>query len=189
MRTPLTALEATIARAFGHAHVPADRASVAAWAHAGPSSDGAASHGLGHVAAFVSMLRAGTIRPDAAPRRVRAPGALEVRAGRLGHGLIDALHATDRAAVLAAELRSVLAGMQHVPLVRGAPYGWRAAPSGFVLIASTSAGGDMPPWGSAEKRIGHHPFVMAAPRADCHLVLDMTMSQYSHGALETTRRR
>lgn len=190
MRVPLAELESTIARAFVRAGMPADKAGVAARVHAESSADGVESHGLGRVAAFASMLRAGTVKAEAAPRLVRAFGPLEVWDGALGSGVLNALHATDRATALAAKHGIGLVGMGNTHhWMRGGTYGWRAAESGFVLIAWTNTDGNMPPWGSVDRRIGNNPFVMAAPRAEGHLVLDMAMSQYSYGALETTRRR
>ncbi len=98
MRIPSTELDDTIARAFERADMPTPAAAAAARVHVESSADGVASHDLGRVAAFVSMQRAGTIRSDAAPRRVRASGGLEVCDGRLGAGVVNALHATDRTA-------------------------------------------------------------------------------------------
>ena len=42
---------------------------------------------------------------------------------------------------------------------------------------------NLPPWGSAEARIGNNPIVFAVPRDRGHVVLDMAMSQFSYGAL------
>ena len=48
---------------------------------------------------------------------------------------------------------------------------------------------NVPPWGGAEPAIGNNPLVIAVPRAKGHVVLDMAMSQFSYGALESYRRR
>jgi 3-dehydro-L-gulonate 2-dehydrogenase len=45
----------------------------------------------------------------------------------------------------------------------------------------------MPPWGAKSCSIGNNPFIMAIPRKEGHLVLDMAMSQYSYGKLQVTR--
>jgi 3-dehydro-L-gulonate 2-dehydrogenase len=42
----------------------------------------------------------------------------------------------------------------------------------------------MPAWGSADVTIGNNPMVMAVPRRDGHLLLDMAMSQFANGKLE-----
>ena len=45
----------------------------------------------------------------------------------------------------------------------------------------------MPPWGSAQVKIGNNPLVIAVPRDSGPLLLDMAMSQYSNGKLEVAR--
>jgi 3-dehydro-L-gulonate 2-dehydrogenase len=45
----------------------------------------------------------------------------------------------------------------------------------------------MPAWGGKDTRIGNNPFVMAVPRKKGPIILDMAMSQYSYGKLQTTR--
>jgi 3-dehydro-L-gulonate 2-dehydrogenase len=48
----------------------------------------------------------------------------------------------------------------------------------------------MPPWGSAEAKIGNNPLCIAIPRGDSQepLLLDMAMSQYSNGKLQVLSR-
>jgi 3-dehydro-L-gulonate 2-dehydrogenase len=48
---------------------------------------------------------------------------------------------------------------------------------------------NVPPWGAVEPAIGNNPLVIAVARAKGHVVLDMAMSQFSYGALESYRRR
>ena len=48
---------------------------------------------------------------------------------------------------------------------------------------------NLPPWGAAEPCIGNNPLVIAVPRAKGAVVLDMAMSQFSYGALESYRKR
>ena len=45
---------------------------------------------------------------------------------------------------------------------------------------------NMPPWGARDNRIGNNPLVMAVPRGDGPVVLDMALSQFSYGRLEST---
>lgn len=45
----------------------------------------------------------------------------------------------------------------------------------------------MPAWGARSECIGNNPFIVAVPRDEGHLVLDMAMSQYSYGRLQVTR--
>src|ERR1700760_2217072 len=48
---------------------------------------------------------------------------------------------------------------------------------------------NLPPWGGTEPCVGNNPLVMAVPRAKGPVVLDMAMSQFSYGALESYRKR
>jgi 3-dehydro-L-gulonate 2-dehydrogenase len=45
----------------------------------------------------------------------------------------------------------------------------------------------MPAWGASNCGIGNNPFIMAVPRKEGHIVLDMAMSQYSYGKLNVTK--
>jgi 3-dehydro-L-gulonate 2-dehydrogenase len=68
--------------------------------------------------------------------------------------------------------------------------GWRAAQRGFLAIAFTNTPPNMPAWGdsSGTRSLGNNPIVIAAPGdAGQHLVLDMALSQFSFGRLESHR--
>lgn len=41
----------------------------------------------------------------------------------------------------------------------------------------------MPPWGGIDPRLGNNPLVIAVPRKDGHVILDMAITQYSFGKL------
>ena len=73
--------------------------------------------------------------------------------------------------------------------MRGGTYGWQAADAGVIGICWTNTMPNVPPWGGAEPAIGNNPLVIAVPRAKGHVVLDMAMSQFSYGALESYRKR
>jgi 3-dehydro-L-gulonate 2-dehydrogenase len=48
---------------------------------------------------------------------------------------------------------------------------------------------NLPAWGGLDPAIGNNPLVIAVPRANGHVVLDIAMSQFSYGALESYRKR
>jgi 3-dehydro-L-gulonate 2-dehydrogenase len=73
--------------------------------------------------------------------------------------------------------------------MRGGSYGWQAAEAGVIGMCWTNTLANLPPWGAAEPRLGNNPIVIAVPRAEGPVVLDMAMSQFSFGALESHRRR
>ena len=68
--------------------------------------------------------------------------------------------------------------------LRGASYGWQAAEAGAIAICWTNTLPNLPPWGSSDPLLGNNPLVIAVPRVNGHVVLDMAMSQYSFGSME-----
>ena len=73
--------------------------------------------------------------------------------------------------------------------MRGGSYGWQAADAGMIAMCWTNTLPNLPPWGAADPRVGNNPLVIAVPRADGHVVLDMAMSQFSYGTLASYRMR
>ena len=73
--------------------------------------------------------------------------------------------------------------------MRGGTYGWQAADAGLIGVCWTNTMPNLPPWGADTPRIGNNPLVIAVPRPDGHVVLDMAMSQFSYGALASYRLR
>src|SRR6202165_5100698 len=73
--------------------------------------------------------------------------------------------------------------------MRGGSYGWQAADAGVIGVCWTNTMPNLPPWGASEPRLGNNPLVIAVPRAEGHIVLDMAMSQFSYGTLESFRMR
>ena len=68
--------------------------------------------------------------------------------------------------------------------------GWRAAEKEFLAIGWTNTPANMPAWGSSSgvDAIGNNPIVLAAPGENGqHLVLDIAMSQFSYGRMQTHR--
>jgi len=73
--------------------------------------------------------------------------------------------------------------------MRGGSYGWQAAEAGAMGICWTNTMANLPPWGASDPRVGNNPLIIAVPRAEGHVVLDMAMSQFSYGALASYRMR
>ena len=67
--------------------------------------------------------------------------------------------------------------------MRAGTYGWIAADRGKIAICFTNTQPNMPPWGGKESRIGNNPFVIAIPRAEGNIVLDMSLSQFAFGKM------
>ena len=136
------------------------------------------------------MVQRGVIDVHAEPVLVDSVGVLERWDGRLGPGNLNAHACMERAITLARTN-----GMGCVALrntnhwMRGGSYGWQAAEAGFVGLCWTNTMPNLPPWGARECKVGNNPVIIAVPRPEGHVVLDMAMSQFSYGALAQYRRR
>jgi 3-dehydro-L-gulonate 2-dehydrogenase len=167
-----------------------ERAELCARLFVEASCDGVYSHGLHRFPRFVTTIRNGTVRVDACPELVEARGALERWNGNSGPGNLNAYQAMARAVALAREHGMgcvALANTNH--WMRGGSYGWQAADAGAIAICWTNTLPNLPPWGASVPLLGNNPLVIAVPRAGGHVVLDMAMSQFSYGALQTFRMR
>lgn len=187
-RVPFATLHEVITEAFRRAGMTAEDAAFCARIHAESSCDGVYSHGLNRVPRFVDYLKRGWVDAAARPTLVKQLGVIEVIDGNQGPGILNAFHATERAMAIAAERGVGIVGLRNTThWMRGGTYGWHAADRGFVAIAWTNTESCMPAWGGRDTRIGNNPFVMAVPRREGNVVLDMAMSQYSYGKLQVTR--
>ncbi len=167
-----------------------ERARLCARLFADTTRDGVYSHGLNRFPRFISMIRNGYINLHAVPVLVAASGLLERWDGNLGPGNLNAWHSMERAITLAREHGMgcvALANTNH--WMRGGSYGWQAAHAGVIGICWTNTLPNLPPWGASDPRVGNNPLVIAVPRTDGHVVLDMAMSQFSYGALASYRAR
>ena len=117
-------------------------------------------------------------------------GALEQWDGHLGPGPVNATLCMDRAIALSRQNGIGCVALKNTNhWMRAGTYGLQAADTGCIGICWTNTMPLMPPWGSAERKIGNNPLVLAVPRPEGHILLDMAMSQFSGGKLEIYRRR
>lgn len=181
-------METTIKSAFRIAGMTEEKAAACARIHTESSLDGVYSHGLNRVERFVDYLGKGWVDASAEPTLDQNLGAMEIYNGNLGPGILNARFAMDRATEIARINGLGLVSLNNTThWMRGGTYGWQAAEKGFIGICWTNTESCMPAWSSKSTCIGNNPFIMAVPRDDGHLVLDMAMSQYSYGKLQVTR--
>jgi 3-dehydro-L-gulonate 2-dehydrogenase len=188
LRVPYTVLFDTLLRALLQAGFESHRAARCAQLFAETSRDGVYSHGLNRFPLFLSMTRSGVVDLQAQPQLLSSSGPLERWDGRIGPGNLNADHCMDRAIALSRQFGIgciALANTNH--WMRGGTYGWQAADAGVIGICWTNTCPNLPPWGASEPRLGNNPLVIAVPRPDGHVVLDMAMSQFSYGALASHR--
>lgn len=187
-RIPFDELRDTIRCAFERAGMRPDKAAACARIHAESSLDGVNSHGLNRVERFVDYIHKGWVDIEAEASPVQSLGALEVWDGNLGPGVLNAVRAMERATDLAKRDGMAIVALRNTThWMRGGTYGWQAAEAGCIAICWTNTESCMPAWGARSECIGNNPFIIAVPRPEGHLVLDMAMSQYSYGRLQVTR--
>jgi 3-dehydro-L-gulonate 2-dehydrogenase len=166
------------------------RAQLCARLFAETSRDGVGSHGINRFSRFVEQVQKGVVDIHASPVPVLRAGAIERWDGRRGPGNLNAYACMERAIALCRENGIgcvALANTNH--WMRGGTYGWQAVDAGVIGICWTNTMANLPPWGARKARIGNNPLVIAVPRAEGPVVLDMAMSQFSIGALQSYRAR
>lgn len=181
-------MQTTIQQAFVKVGMPSDKAEICAQIHTESSCDGVYSHGLNRVERFVEYVRKGWVNVHAGPVLEKSLGSFEIYNGNLGPGILNARLAMDRACEIAGESTFGLVALNNTThWMRGGTYGWQAADKDKIAICWTNTESCMPAWGAKSVGVGNNPFVMAVPRKEGHIVLDMAMSQYSYGKLQVTR--
>ncbi len=183
-RIPYTKLEQTFEQILIKSGFSAERAQACAALFAQASLDGVASHGLNRFPTFMKMIREGYIKPDVVPVLEGDYGVLERWHGMAGPGPLNAQHCMDRAIAMAKEKGIGCVALSHTNhWMRAGNYGWQAVDAGCIGICFTNTIPNMPAWGGSEPVLGNNPLVIAIPRENGPIVLDMAMSQFSYGKM------
>jgi len=146
--------------------------------------DGYHSHGVNRFAEFLRTIEDGYVQLNVTPERELSLGCFERWDGKLGPGPLHAHFSMNRAIELAKDH-----GMGCVALkngshwMRGGSYGWQAAAADCIGICFTNTEPNMPSWGSKEANTGNNPLILAVPNDTGHIVLDMSLSQFSYGKM------
>jgi 3-dehydro-L-gulonate 2-dehydrogenase len=184
MRIPFQQLQNEFKRILLSLSFTEEKAELCATTFAENSRDGVYTHGLNRFPTFVEFVKEGLVNPDAEPTKEGAFGSLEQWNGNLGVGILNARFCMDRAIELAKENGIGCVAIKNTNhWMRAGTYGWQAAEAGMIGICFTNTIANLPPWGGLDPRLGNNPLVVAIPRNDGHVVLDMAISQYSVGKL------
>lgn len=187
-RVPFQTLYDEFYRVLSAVGFTGDRAKLCAKLFAENQRDGVYSHGLNRFPGFVSGLESKQIDYHTQPEKIDSFGALEQWDGNMGVGLVNAHISMQRAMELADENTIGCVGLSNTNhWMRGGAYALQAAEAGYIGICWTNTTRLMPPWGSADKKIGNNPLAIAIPREEGNILLDMAMSQYSNGKLEVLK--
>lgn len=164
----------------------AERANLSAQLFAKASLDGVASHGLNRFPSFIQLIDEGLIDVKAKPTLVSDFGFFERWDGHLGPGNLNAHHGMARAINLSKEKGIGCVALKNTNhWMRGGNYGWQAVEEKCLGICFTNTTPNMPAWGGSEPVLGNNPLVIAFPRREGPIVLDMAMSQFSYGKMSS----
>jgi len=186
VRVPYQQMESEFVRILLKNGFYSDKAKTCARIFAENSLDGVYSHGVNRFSRFVEFVEKKYIRIDNEPELKSSSGAIEQWDGKLGPGPINALVCTERAMNLSQKYGIgcvALSNTNH--WMRGGTYGWKAAKAGFAFIGWTNTIPNMPAWGAVDCRLGNNPMIFAVPYNEEAIVLDMAMSQFSYGTMES----
>lgn len=162
------------------------QAKILAQIHTESTLDGIYSHGINRVPVFIDYVNKGLIKTDTIATKISSIGSIERWDGNLGSGILNAISCTDQAINLAKTYGIGLVAIKNTNhWMRGGTYGWRAAEQGCTSIMFTNTIPNMPAWGGQENRIGNNPLVISIPRKEGHVVLDMALSQFSFGKMQS----
>ena len=187
-RVPFQTLQDELYRVLASIGFTDERGMLCARLFAENQRDGVYSHGLNRFPGFVEGLASKQVDFRAKPEKTESFGALERWDGKMGVGLVNAHFCMQRATELADVHGIGCVGLSNTNhWMRGGAYALQAAESGYIGICWTNTTRLMPPWGSAEKKIGNNPMAIGVPRKDGHILLDMAMSQYANGKLEVLK--
>lgn len=191
LRIPFDKMQAEFARVLRKKGFSTERADLCARLFAEASLDGVYSHGLNRFPRFIDYIEQGDVDSQAEPSLVASYGALERWDGHRGPGNLNAYFCMNRALALARQHLIGCVALAHTNhWMRAGTYGLQAAAADCIGICWTNTMPNMPPWGGKEPKLGNNPIVFAIPRADGkHLLLDMAVSVFSYGKIETYARR
>lgn len=186
MQVPYLEVLQVLEKIFQNKGFDQKRAALCAQLFTRASLEGVPSHGLDRVPVFLEMIHKKLVNPLAKAERLESFGFFERWNGNLGPGPLNAHQSMERTILLAKEFGIGIVAIQNTNhWMRAGNYGWQAVEAGCIGICFTNTKPNMPPWGGKEPKLGNNPLVIAIPRSKGHVVLDMAMSQFSYGKMNT----
>jgi uncharacterized oxidoreductase len=189
---PAPALQRVATAILVAAGTPHDLAEVVAEALVDANLAGHDSHGVMRLPSYISLTRAGRVKPAERPEVTVRHQATATVDGRWGWGQPAARLATETAMALAREFGVGAVTIQRCNHIgRVGEYVEIMARAGMMGIALCNGGSLVAPYGGRERRLGTNPFAWAAPTADPErpLMLDFATSVLAAGKMEVARAR
>lgn len=164
------------------------RAELMAKIHADSTLKGVNSHGINRIPRLIKFINEGLINLDGTIELKKAKGGCEVYDGNLGFGVINAINCVERVTNLAKTHGIGMVSLRNTThWMRGGTYGEMIADNGLIGMCWTNTESVLPLWGSDELSLGNNPIAISIPSESGNICLDMAVSLYSYGKLETTR--
>lgn len=166
-----------------------ERAALSAKLYVDASRDGVYTHGLNRFPKFMTSIDKGCVDIHAVPVLKESFGFFERYDGQKGPGNLNA-HACMKRTIELAKQHAVgcvaLSNTNH--WMRPGNYGLMAAEANCIGILWTNTVPNMPPWGGRDAKLGNNPVVLAIPHKDTPVLVDVAMSMFSYGKLESYAR-
>lgn len=166
-----------------------EKAELSAKLYADASRDGVYTHGLNRFPKFMTSIDKGCVNIQAEPVLKESFGFFERYDGQQGPGNLNAYACMKRTIELAKKHTMgcvALSNTNH--WMRPGNYGLMAVEENCIGIMWTNTVPNMPPWGGREARLGNNPVVLAIPHGDTPVLVDVAMSMFSYGKLESYAR-
>ncbi|MBN1777379.1 MAG: 3-dehydro-L-gulonate 2-dehydrogenase [Clostridiales bacterium] len=190
MRIPYDEMKRELTRVLKKHGVEAGRAERSAELFADASRDGIYTHGLNRFPAFIRAIGDGDVDVHARASFEEKIGVMERWNGNRGIGNLNASAAMERAVALAKEYGIGVVGLKNTNhWMRPGNYGLMAVEKNCIGILWTNTLPNMPPWGGRDARLGNNPIVFAVPNGGEPVLLDIAMSMFAYGKLETYARQ
>ncbi|MBK8506499.1 MAG: 3-dehydro-L-gulonate 2-dehydrogenase [Saprospiraceae bacterium] len=184
MRILYAEIKGVLERVLGQSGFDEDLATINAEIFAKSTLDGYHSHGVNRFSEFVKNVDRAIIDPKAIPVETESFGSIVRFDGMKGAGPSNAQYCMEQAINLARERTMGCVTLNNTNhWMRGGNYGWQAADKGCIAICFTNTMPNMPPWGGKTNTTGNNPLIIAVPKKDGHIVLDMSLSQFSYGKI------
>ncbi len=190
MRIPYEEMNREFVRVLIKYGMDSESAQVSARLFAEASRDGVYTHGLNRFPKFIASVVNGSVDIHARATAGERLGVLERWNGNRGPGNLNAWKCMERAIELAHEntLGCVaLSNTNH--WMRPGAYGLMAAEAGCIGILWTNTIPNMPAWGGKNAVLGNNPVVVCIPHKDKPVLVDVAMSMFSYGKLESYARQ
>ena len=166
-----------------------EKAELSAKLYADASRDGVYTHGLNRFPKFMTSIDKGCVNIQAEPVLKESFGFFERYDGQQGPGNLNAYACMKRTIELAKKHTMgcvALSNTNH--WIRPGNYGLMAVEENCIGILWTNTVPNMPPWGGREARLGNNPVVLAIPHGGTPVLVDVAMSMFSYGKLESYAR-